>query len=90
MSQQTLLPGAILLILAADSWWLAEKDADESTMQEPAAHTPDYLLESFKTLKDVDINSRKDRVQFKGMQVWFNKPTHIKLLAMVRGRYEVN
>lgn len=43
-----------------------------------------------ETTKDVDAKSRRDRVQAKGMQAWFKQPMRIKLLAMVRGRYEVN
>lgn len=187
MSRQTLFSGAILLILVAGSWWLAQNGSNEDITQEPVAHTPDYLLESFNTLTmddtgkpkrgltakkmvhfpddrsaqlikprlvfyedaqpvwrvksergeilhdgeilvfqgdvkidrdeapdvlpiqirtseltvrpeinfaetsmDIDINSRSDWVQSKGMQVWFNEPVYIKLLAVVRGRYEVN
>lgn len=43
-----------------------------------------------ETSKDVDVRSRGERVRARGMQAWFNKPIHIKLLAMVRGHYEVN
>ena len=187
MSPRIFLSGAVLLVLAAGSWWLAESGTDEKDRIEPAAHTPDYLLERFtiitlgdngkpkqrlsavqmvhfpynestqlakprlvfyadahppwrvnseqgrvlgdgeillfqgqvqidrdeapgfhpiniltsdlevrpedhyaETTKDVDAKSRGDRVQARGMQVWFNKPIHIKLLTMARGYYEVN
>lgn len=34
--------------------------------------------------------SHQDTIDSKGIQVWFSKPVRIKLLANVRGRYEVN
>jgi len=42
-----------------------------------------------ETDNKVNLTSLKNRVEATGMQAWFNKPIRIKLLADVRGRYEV-
>ncbi len=41
---------------------------------------------------DAEVNARsgQDRIDAKGMQIWLQQPIRIKLLANVRGRYEVN
>ncbi|WP_428608115.1 LPS export ABC transporter periplasmic protein LptC [Sedimenticola sp.] len=41
---------------------------------------------------DAQVNARSnaDRIDAKGMQIWLQQPIRIKLLANVRGRYEVN
>jgi len=36
-----------------------------------------------------EAKSRKDWVESKGMQIWFAQPVRVKLLANVRGRYEI-
>lgn len=38
----------------------------------------------------VNARSAQDRIDAKGMQIWYRQPIRIKLLANVRGRYEVN
>ncbi|MCW8943833.1 MAG: LPS export ABC transporter periplasmic protein LptC [Sedimenticola sp.] len=43
-----------------------------------------------ETDADVFARSNKDRINAKGMQIWLQQPMRIKLLANVRGRYEVN
>jgi len=43
-----------------------------------------------ETDQDVFARSGDDRLESKGMQVWFTKPMRIKLLANVRGRYDPN
>ncbi|MES9897520.1 MAG: LPS export ABC transporter periplasmic protein LptC [Sedimenticola sp.] len=39
---------------------------------------------------DTHIISQSDTLDSRGIQVWFSQPVRIKLLANVRGRYEVN
>ncbi len=39
---------------------------------------------------DTHIISQSDTLDSKGIQIWFSQPVRIKLLANVRGRYEVN
>ena len=43
-----------------------------------------------ETDQAVDAHSGGDRVRSDGMQIWFDGPVRIKLLANVRGRYEVD
>ena len=43
-----------------------------------------------ETDAEVQSHSGKNRLDAVGMQAWFNKPVRIKLLANVRGYYEVN
>lgn len=43
-----------------------------------------------ETDADVAARSEQDRIDAKGMQIWYRQPIRIKLLANVRGRYEVN
>lgn len=43
-----------------------------------------------ETDADVFARSNQDRIDAKGMQIWLQQPIRIKLLANVRGRYEVN
>ncbi|MCW8904003.1 LPS export ABC transporter periplasmic protein LptC [Sedimenticola sp.] len=43
-----------------------------------------------ETDAEVNIRSNKDHIDAKGMQIWLQQPIRIKLLANVRGRYEVN
>jgi lipopolysaccharide export system protein LptC len=43
-----------------------------------------------ETDADVHARSNQDRIDAKGMQIWLQQPIRIKLLANVRGRYEVN
>ncbi|MCW8881238.1 MAG: LPS export ABC transporter periplasmic protein LptC [Sedimenticola sp.] len=43
-----------------------------------------------ETDAEVHARSNKDRIDAKGMQIWLQQPMRIKLLANVRGRYEVN
>jgi len=43
-----------------------------------------------ETDADVIARSNEDRIDAKGMQIWLQQPIRIKLLANVRGRYEVN
>lgn len=38
----------------------------------------------------VEARSLQDRIDARGMQIWYRQPIRIKLLANVRGRYEVN
>jgi len=42
-----------------------------------------------ETDADAYTKSRDDWVESTGMQVWFTRPIRVKLLANVRGRYEV-
>lgn len=43
-----------------------------------------------ETDADVHARSNQDRIDARGMQIWLQQPIRIKLLANVRGRYEVN
>jgi lipopolysaccharide export system protein LptC len=43
-----------------------------------------------ETDADVFARSNEDRIDAKGMQIWLQQPMRIKLLANVRGHYEVN
>lgn len=43
-----------------------------------------------ETDAEVEARSQQDRIDAKGMQIWYRQPIRIKLLANVRGRYEVN
>lgn len=43
-----------------------------------------------ETDQPIEIRSDNSRVTSVGMQAWFAKPSRIKLLANVRGHYEVN
>lgn len=43
-----------------------------------------------ETDAEVHARSNRDRIDAKGMQIWLQQPIRIKLLANVRGRYEVN
>ncbi|MCB1857726.1 MAG: LPS export ABC transporter periplasmic protein LptC [Gammaproteobacteria bacterium] len=42
-----------------------------------------------ETTEDAFLQSGKSWIESKGMQVWFAKPSRVKLLAEVRGRYEI-
>jgi len=42
-----------------------------------------------ETDADAYAKSRKDWVESTGMQIWFARPIRVKLLAKVRGRYEI-
>ncbi len=43
-----------------------------------------------ETDQDVYASSDRSWVKARGMQVWFSPPVRIKLLAKVRGHYEIN
>jgi len=42
-----------------------------------------------ETDADARANSRDDWIESTGMQIWFAEPIRVKLLAKVRGRYEI-
>ncbi|MGR9100111.1 MAG: LPS export ABC transporter periplasmic protein LptC [Gammaproteobacteria bacterium] len=43
-----------------------------------------------ETEKWVEINNPPDRTEGVGMQIYFSKPIHLKLLSKVRGKYGAN
>lgn len=42
-----------------------------------------------ETDADAYTKSRNDWIESTGMQIWFARPIRVKLLANVRGRYEI-